>query len=154
MFPAGPETDALKRRFAEAFARNPQDAFAAARTIEPNVIRAQYIASYWVNDPVVSDHIDALSAKHGPAALLPTKDEFALKIMGLADEIPNKDLKLDYLKLAAELMGFLPKNGGTTINNNVAVVNKVMKVPAFANREDAKRTIAAQQARLINASAG
>jgi hypothetical protein len=151
MFPPGDDTDALKRAFAVALCRNPNEPYQAARQIEPNAGRASYIAAYWPGDPLVMSHMEKVSVDQGAAAFLPTKEEFAKRVLDASQEITRHDVKLDYMKLFAAVMGYVEKPSDRP-NVNVAIVNKVMAVPRYPNKEDARHAIAAQQAKLINAA--
>lgn len=151
LFPAGEETDALKLRFAKAYARNPKDAYAAARTIEADYGKAQHMASNWPSDPIVLEYL-AEQSEVDPDKL-PTKDEFAAELLKQARETNSSAVKLDYMKLFATVMGYVEKPREATTNVNVAVVNKVMRVPRSRTDDEARERIAANQARLINATA-
>lgn len=151
LFPPGEDTDALKARFAVAFCRNPNDAYQAAKQIEANPGRASYMAAYWPADPYVIERMERETIDRGSAAFLPTKDEFALKVWQLAEESRTADAKLNFLKLFGSTMGYVEKPAERG-NVNVAIVNKVMSVPVFADKDEARHAIAAQQAKLINSA--
>lgn len=153
MFEDGPETDALKCRFAEAFLRQIDDAYAAAKTVVPDMSRATYIATNWPDDPFVVAEMDRLSIERGAAATLPTKEEFAAKLLEQATETKSSATKLDYYKLFASVMGYVEKPTDKAPTVNVAIMNKVMRVPRERTDDEARERIASNQARLINASA-
>lgn len=151
LFPATPATDELKLKFAKAYARNRDDAYAAARTIEADYGRAQHMAMNWISDPIVLEYL--AETEDDDAEALPTKDEFAAELLRQARETKSSAVKLDYMKLFATVMGFVEKPRDNSPQVNVAIVNKVMRMPRSSTDDEARQRIAANQARLINAVA-
>lgn len=143
-----------KRVFAEHFVKN-GDAYGAARLVAPmSMSAASLIAVNWPTDPGVMEIMTKIIDERGAFGGLPSKEEFALKLWGEADSARSATTKLDFYKLFATVMGYVEKPAEkATTNVNVAIVNKVMQVRRSGNDEEARARIAANQAKLINATA-
>lgn len=127
---------ALKRLFASAWLRMPDNPFAAAREVDAeNPGKQYYMSTHWINDPYVLAEKEKLVAHFGAVARVPTKEELAL-------EIYNRDCKddgqrLQYLKFFAQLMGYTEEEGaGKSININNMVGVRVMPVPVAASDDE------------------
>lgn len=134
-------TKRLKVAYAAALLRNPHNAYAAAHEIEPTQTtgRANWIVANWSNDPVVIAAMGERVSEMGSAlAGLPSKEELALAIYREANDVKDKSTKLAYFRAVADVMGYIPRGGGTNVNVNTNILNqpKIQRVPVFASRED------------------
>lgn len=134
-------TRRLKLAYAAALLRHPHNPYNAAYEIEPTQTtgRANWIVHNWTNDPEVIAAMGERVADMGSAlAGLPTKEELALAIYREANEVKDKSTKLAYFRAVADVMGYIPKGGGTNVNvnNNILNMPKVQRVPIFATRDD------------------
>lgn len=121
----------LKREFAAALLRNPHDAFAAAREIEPVIGRALWIADNWAGDPEVIALLGERKQEMGARAGLPEKDELAARIYSEATAIADKTTRLTYYRTVAELLGYIEKGNksGVAVNlNNLPTTVKIVGV--------------------------
>lgn len=144
-----PHATALKKLFAAAWLRQPENPFAAAREVEPDHPGRQvYISREWLEDPVVLAERDRLVALLGPIARVPTKEDLALEIY--RRKCKNDSEQLAYYKFFAELMGYTdPKTaGGININNMVGV--RVMPVPVAASDEEWERVAMRHSQQLLS----
>lgn len=128
---------AMKKLFAAAWLRMPDNAFAAARGVDPeNPGKQYYISVNWINDPFVIAEKEKLVAHFGPVARVPSKEELALEIY--KRECKDDSMRLQYLKFFAQLMGYTEDTDGTNpkinINNMVGV--RIMPVPVAASDEE------------------
>ena len=148
-----PHATALKKLFAAAWLRQPENPFAAAREVEPDHAgRQYYISENWLTDPVVIAEKDRLVALLGPIARVPTKEEFALEVY--RKKCKSDSEQLAYFKFFAELMGYTADKGGApnvNINNMVGV--RIMPVPLAASDDEWER-VAMDHARALHAQHG
>lgn len=130
----------LKPLFAAALLRHPHNPYEAAREIEPSQSdgRANWIVNNWLDDPIVVQARAERHADMGALAGLPSKEELALTIYREAAEVKDKSTKLAYLRAVADVMGYVPRGGGTNVNVNTNILNqpKVQRVPVFATDAD------------------
>lgn len=128
---------ALKKLFAAAWLRMPENPFAAAREIDPeNPGKQYYISQNWINDPIVIAEKEKLVAHYGPVARVPSKEDLALEVY--KRECKDDAQRLQYLKFFAQLMGYTddPENAGRSININNMVGVRIMPVPVAASDEE------------------
>lgn len=148
------EERTLKIAFAAAYLRNPNDAYAAARSVEPHAGKAAWIAANWTFDPLVMEAQAEFQQKSGAASMLPSHDEFSLKLYREIDTTTDAETKLKYYKLFAESMGFIRKPDENRNGSGMNVfMNKVMVVPVASTADDWEAQATGQQAKLLaNAS--
>lgn len=142
-----------KHAFAEAWLRHPKDPFAAARDVfGADTGRALIVAQTWTLDVEVLAHQQRLIDEHGARSFLPTKEEFARRVLDATDALNDSVLafedKLKGYKLFAEIMGYIEKPG-PTINNNPTTINRVMVVKDHGSNDDWERRARNQQAALV-----
>jgi hypothetical protein len=125
------EAKAKKEAFAKALMINPHHPDRAAMSIESRASHVSYILTHWQYDPEVYAHMEALLKVEGQKAKIPTKEEFAASLISEANECRDKETKLDYFKLFANVMGYVEKPGAVTnINNTVNnVKSNVLVLP-------------------------
>jgi hypothetical protein len=144
----------LKLVFAAALLRHPHNPYEAAREVEPvETGRANWIVNNWLNDPEVIKAMGERVADVGSAiAGLPTKEELALAIYREAGEVKDKSTKLAYFRAVGDIMGYIPRGGGPTVNvnnnNNIMNQPKIQRVPVFATDEDWERKAKMVEERL------
>lgn len=97
----------LKKLFAAAWIRVPDNPFAAAREIEQHPGKAMWIASHWVNDEDVLQERTRLIAVLGPIAKVPTKEEFAAEIYQRACKLKEGSDQLKYFETFAKVMSYI-----------------------------------------------
>lgn len=118
----------LKRKFAEAWLRNPTNAYAAALSVTKNdTFLAIRLADAWVWDDEVVAIKEELIAEHGEEHFLPTKCQMVRQVLERA-KYASEDGFHKMMKLAADMRGFIEKPG-LTINNNTQTNNRVMLIP-------------------------
>lgn len=145
------EMTEMKRRFAAALLLTPTEPDRAVASIEPRTAYANYILEHWQLDAEVQEFMRVAIVDQGSAgAHIPSKEEFAAQLFADARECKTKDLKLDYLKLFASVMGYVVKPAETAITNNVVVDNrKVIMIPEPPTDIDAwEASVMADQAKL------
>lgn len=142
-----------KAKFAERLLRRPQAAFEVACELfgPMETGRALKASAEWPNDPYVLEIQAELIEEHGEKHFLPTKEEFARKVIDYADTIRSAEDKLKAYRLYAEVMGYIEKPG-VVVNNNVDN-RRVMIVKDHGNDDDWERRLANQQKRLTTDAA-
>lgn len=108
----------LKKLFAAEWARQHDNPFEAARQVEDQIGKAHFIATNWINDADVLAEVARLRAELGPMSHVPTKEQFAAEVYKSSKDCKTAGDKLSYLKFFAQVMGYVEKEGGVTINNN------------------------------------
>lgn len=134
---AEPHATALKKQFAAAWVRQPDNAFAAAREVEQHVGMAAYIAQQWIEDEQVLAFRADIIAERGPIAKVPTKEEFAVELYTVAREAKAVGDKLRAYEFFAKVMGYVDtgrSEGG--VNVNIMNAPKIMAVPLAASDEE------------------
>lgn len=144
------EEKTLKTAFAAAWLRWPNDAYMAAKSVEPHVGKAAWIAQNWTFDKIVLETMAELQRKGGSSVMLPTHDEFSVKLYHEIDNVKDPETRLKYYKLFAESMGFIRKPDENRNGGGVNVFyNKVMVVPMAQTMDEWEQHAEKQQARLI-----
>lgn len=125
----------LKKLFAAAWVRNPDNAWDAAREIEQDHGRQMYIINRWQDDADVLAEKTRLLAHFGPAAKVPDKQTFAAEVYQAGRDAKNNSEKLANFKFFAELMGYVEtgRGGGVNVNVNQVLGAKIMAVPVAAS---------------------
>jgi hypothetical protein len=140
--------DPIKQKFALALAKDPAEAWAAARTVWPdNVNYAVWCYQNWPSDPEVQAYLSAVKEALGSFRELPTEHEYAVYLWKLAKDAPDEETRLKYLRLYAEATGQLKRpqgeGGGVTVNQN-----RVMVVQHMGEDKDWEAAARAQQQAL------
>lgn len=118
----------IKTKFAEAWLRSPDNAYAAAlKVCKGDSLLALRMSQAWVNDLEVDQIKEELVARHGEDYFLPSRASMIHDILGRAKVCGFDDDYVKLMRLAADMRGFVEKPG-VTITNNVTT-NKVMVVP-------------------------
>lgn len=155
---------AQKEAFGIALALSPDDAFKAACAVFGDDSGGALKASQtWLKDPVVIAAKLKFIEDNGRAADLPTKDEFAAEVLKMARQKSDDGQRFIYdgkdrlaaYKLAAEVMGYMPKPGSINLNqvNNDNRTQNVMYVPQPSTNDDWEERLAKQQAALTSVAA-
>lgn len=123
----------VKIQFADAWLRNPNNAFEAALTVtKGDPCEALRISSAYIYDDQVLQLKAELIEKFGEEHFLPSKVAMLQDILTRAKKTPQDDDYVKLMKLAADMRGMLSDkstvNVSTTINQN-----KVMIVPTFVD---------------------
>jgi len=120
-------TPLMKKLFAAAWLRQPENPYSAAREVEARPGFAVWIAQTWVDDEDVLGECTRLRAALGPIAAVPSKEQFAFEVYSK----PCKDdaTKLRYLEFFAKLMGYIDEGKGSGVNVNILNQQKVLAVP-------------------------
>lgn len=142
------ETKTLKQQYALALLKTPNNSYAAARTIEAHPGKASWIAHNWTYDQEVLDIQSRAQQDFGTAAVLPSKDEFAVILLQDAQKITDDETRLKYYKLFADVRGYITKEGSNVTNNNLTV-NKVMAYPITGDVDAWERHAVSQQEHLL-----
>lgn len=118
----------LKLKFAEAWLRNPNNAYAAALFVTKNdSFAAIKICDAWIFDDEVDRMKRQLIEEHGEEHFLPTKCEMIRDVYDRAQACYVDDSYVKLMKLAADMRGFIEKPGVTI--NNTQTNNRVMVIP-------------------------
>lgn len=123
----------LKIKFADAWLRNPNNAFEAALTVtkgEPS--KALCMSSDWIYDNEVLQLKAELVEKYGEEYFLPSKAAMLQDIYTRARKTPQNDDYVKLMKLAADMRGMLSDKSNVNINTTITQ-NKVMIVPTFVD---------------------
>jgi hypothetical protein len=142
----------LKRRFAEELLKAPDQPFKIGNVIFPNdCSRAIHAAQLWPHDPIVREFMDEmLEARGGPMSFLPSKDEFARAVYGIAND-PAKETshRLSAFRLYGEIRGFIEKPGtNVSVQNNISQ-HRVMLVQDYGTQEEWEQAATRQQTALL-----
>lgn len=148
MYPDNDDTKAMKQAFALALLRTPNDAYGAARTVETHPGKASWIVQHWSQAPDILEYMRVAQESLGPRSRIPTQDEFSVMLLTDAAGIEDKETRLKYYKLFADVQGYISKEGSTTNNLNLTV-NKVMAYPMVSSVEDWEEIAVKQQATLL-----
>lgn len=136
----------LKKLFAAAWLRQPDNPYAAAREVEEHPGKAIWISQNWLEDPAVLDEKTRLKAALGPLVAVPTKEQFAAEVY--AKKCKDDATQLRYYEFFAKLMGYVEDGKGSGVNVNILNQQKFMPVPAFASDDDWQR-IASEHSREL-----
>lgn len=147
------EIDDVKIRFAAAILRNPGEIWRAASEVDARTEYQRYLVQVLAMDKDVNAHVTDLRRKDSVKSAVPTKDEFVLMVLQNSNDIRDKETKLKYLKLVAEMMGYIEKSASTVVTNNNAIKQTVMLVPIAQSADDWENVAVRSQAKLIDASA-
>jgi hypothetical protein len=119
----------LKLIFAEAWLRNPSNAYQAALKVTKNdPFAASKICDTLLFDDEVEEFKKLLIEEHGEDHFLPTKCEMVREVYDRARTCVADDSYAKLMKLAADMRGFIEKPG-INITNNTQTNNRVMIVP-------------------------
>lgn len=125
----------LKRAFAEAWLRNPNNMYAGAMELTRNdPFMATRLCDQFLFDEEVKAYKRELIDEHGEEHFLPTKTDMLHQIMDRAIGATEEGF-VKMMKLAADMRGFIEKPG-VTINNNSLTNNRVMVVPVGRLNDD------------------
>lgn len=154
--------DELKAKFARQWLKTPRNPFQAALAVfGTDTGRALLASKEWINDPVVLAEQAHILETEGFRVGLPTKEEYARKIIDAAEEtLPDGtsrvafEDKLKAYRLFGEVMGYIERPASTTINNNPQTINRVMIVKEHGSDDDWERRLQNQQQKLISGDSG
>lgn len=143
------EDAARLKRFAELWLKN-GTAAAAANILFPNdFAKSAAYAYHNTENPEVLAEMQRIRNVEPVAAILPTREELAHRLLELGD---NKELsaatRLNCYRTFADVMGYVSKPGQPTNAGNPYVRN-VMEVPVFENASEWERIGMARHAKLI-----
>lgn len=127
------EAKAKKIAFANALILDPFHPEKAAVAVEPRLTHSSYILTHWQYDREVNEIMEAAFLSKGAKAKIPSKDEFAASLISDANECRDKEIKLDFLKLFATVMGYIEKPAAVQVQTNNTVnnvKNNVILMPA------------------------
>ena len=120
----------LKLKFADAWLRNPNNAYAAALSItKNNSFLAVRICDHWLFDDEVAAFKDALIEEHGEDHFLPSKYQMVHDVYTRATNSHSDDSFAKLMKLAADMRGFIEKQNVNISTTNVTTNNRVMLIP-------------------------
>lgn len=144
--------DELKKDFAAALLRWPDDPVRAAKTVVgEDVQRAVKMSIQWIRDPLVVAHKKALLEEHGAEAFTITKAELINKLSEIADEARDSKDKVAALAKIAEIRGFIEKPGTKVEINNAP--QRVMIVRDTGDDAAWEAKLAEQQRKLTDDAA-
>jgi len=146
------EATTKKKEFAAALMRDPLHPEKAALSIESRATHVSYILNNWQYDREVNGYMAEIREEKGAAATIPTKEEFAATLFSEGNAARTSDVKLDYFKLFAEVMGYIDKGKGTVVNNNNNLIQQrnVIVLPAKRPAKEIEGELMEQQRQLIN----
>lgn len=140
----------LKREFAREWLKQPDNPYAAAYRMFPgDVATACASASAWIKDPLVIAEMRRIRDEEPTASQLPTREELAQRIIGIADNTGlAADERYKGYKLAADILGYIQKPG-VSLTAGSGPIQSVMLVPKYDTESDFERVAKRQQAALI-----
>jgi hypothetical protein len=147
--------ESLRKKFAAACMRFPDNAYQAACVISPtNFGIAAWIMHNWMGDPVVEREMLRLKAEDDSDGLnfLPGKAQAAKAIWDKAQSCNDPETFGKLMKLYAEYRGFIEKPGASSVVVNVPQP-RVMIVKDHGTDEEWAAKVAEQQARLTSENA-
>jgi hypothetical protein len=126
----------LKLKFAEAWLRNPNNAYAAALSVaKNNPFLATQICDKFLNDSEVEAFKKSLIDDLGEEHFLPSKCEMIREVYDRAKICLVDESYVKLMKLAADMRGFIEKPG-ITVNNLTQTNNRVMMIPSFPTNQN------------------
>lgn len=141
-----PTATLLKKLFAAALLRNPDNPFEAAREVEPHFGKAHVIATTWTEDDTVVQERSRLVAALGPISQVPTKEQFAAEIYKKAGTAKPGSEQLSYYQFFAKVMGYIEAPGrGDGVNLQIINQQKTMIVPVAASDDEWEKRAKAHQ---------
>jgi len=143
------ELAAIKPRLADAFLKYPFDIPGAMRSVEPRVTHHPFLASLQY-DPELNQLMRERNNQEGAKSTLPTKEEFAATIWNDAAKARTSDVKLDFYKLFASVMGYVEKPGNPSGNTTNIATQNVLVMPAKQAGGDFEDKWIGYGAKLIN----
>ena len=140
-----------KAAFAAFLLKEPNEPFKAGLAVFPDDTRkALWIATHWLNDPIVTAEVKRLKASGADLDGLPTKADLARTVWELTQVGPLED-RIKAAKLYGDIRGFIEKpNNAPVVNVNN---NRVMVIRDQGSDSDWEAKVAKQQANLLNAAA-
>lgn len=123
----------IKLEFAQAWLRQPDNAYAAALTLVEDRFQAFRMAEILAKDPEVKEIKKQLIDEYGEEHFLPTKSDMVRQIFQRA-QFATEDGFVKMFTLIANMRGFIEKQAPVTINNT-QTNNRIMVVP-MANLND------------------
>lgn len=141
-----------KQLYALALLKTPNDPYKAALdVVAGDCARALVMSREWPQDPEVIEYKTQALQDMGEDAFLPSKADVVRAIWQKAEECRDADTAFKGYKLVADIMGYVEKPGGTTINNNTLVdQRKVMVVTDHGTDEEWEAKLLKQQAALTH----
>lgn len=143
--------DPEKTRFAELLLKTPDNPFKAAMGIcGEDTGRALLVSSEWPDDPFVISEQKRLLDELGADHFLPTREELGRMVYQSAQDAKFEENKVKFLKLYADIRGFIakPETNVTVQNTN----NRVMVVRENGSDDEWEQKLLKQQRGLVNAS--
>ena len=143
-------SDERKTLFAELLLKTPDNPFKAAMGVCREAGEALLISQNWPDDEFVISEQKRLLVEFGDDHFLPTKEELARTVFEAAKEARFEENKVKFLKLYADIRGFIakPETNVTVQNTN----NRVMIVKENGSDDDWANKLLKQQRSLINGS--
>lgn len=144
-------TDENKTRFAVELLKNRDDPFKAANAVFSHDARiALQVSREWPDDPFVLEQMAEYEGEVRRSSLLPSKDEYALKVWETAssERAMSVDDRLKAYKLFGEIMNYIQKPEPATTNVNIDS-RRVMLVKDSGSDEDWEAKIERQQLELV-----
>lgn len=149
------DASTLKKAFAAALLRFPNDPFKAALQLFPsNTLRALTVSQEWISDPFVLNAQSELIEELGEDHFLPSKLTLARRVFELGErERASQSERLAAFRLYAELRGFIEKPGFTVQNNTlINNQNRVMVMTDHGSNENWEAKALEQQTKLVEHS--
>lgn len=140
----------LKKLFAAAWLRQPDNPYAAAREVEDHPGKAIWISQNWCEDDDVLNERTRLKTALGPIATVPTKEQFAAEVY--AKKCKDDATQLKYFEFFAKLMGYTDDDKGG-VHVNILNQQKVLAVP-MASNEDEWQHIAQERQKVLSSRHG
>jgi hypothetical protein len=149
-YPSEAELQAKKREYAAALVRDPWHRDIAARFVEQRETHISFILTNWQFDNDVNRYMREIHDAQKTEALIPTKEDFAASIWRDALMCNQRDMKLDYYKLFASVMGYVEKPGGNAAPTTNIAQQNVLIMPPSRDAESIVAALVEQQRKLIN----
>lgn len=141
---------ALKLEFARRWAKAPSQYLSIGYSLfsEPGDEGRAIQAQAWRHDPFVIAEFERLRDKSDDEEAS-EKEKFLTKLSTFASEITDPKVKLDALKLEAEVLGLTGKGAQVSVNVDNSTTKTVLFVPQAESVDDFKERFRKQQTNLI-----
>lgn len=138
----------FKQQFAAFMAQGFTPTMSALKIWPHNNGYSAKAAALWQNDPEVLAYIVAAKKGNVGDKAPPTREELVLELLSRANSMEDDDY-VKAMRLAAEMMAYMPKGDNAISLTNQIINNRVMVVYDHGTDEEWEAQVKEQQAKLI-----